>query len=93
MAEVRFNSVDATKISEVQLELRVGAYELPRRARLQFGGWGSLISRTFVLRQRIHRKDANADTGTVRNKFTVVTGSTFTGSVGSIDFRCYSNKG
>lgn len=93
MAEVRFNSVDATKISEVQLELRVGAYELPKRARLQFGGWGSLISRTFVLRQRIHRKDANADTGTVRNKFTVVTGSTFTGSVGSIDFRCYSNKG
>jgi lysophospholipase L1-like esterase len=92
MVEVRFNAVDTSKLIEVYLELRVGAYRLPKLARLRFGGLSSLLSRTVVLRQRIHRTDTNADTGTVRNYFAVL-GNTSSGSMGSIDFRCYSNKG
>lgn len=93
MVEVRFNGIDPTYVDEAQIEMRVGAYELPKRARLQFGGWGSTISRTMVLRQKIHRKDSNADNGTRVCKLQILTSANFTGSVGSVDFRCFSIRG
>ncbi len=93
MVEVRFNGIDPAYVSEAQIEMRVGAYELPKRARLQFGGWGSTISRTMVLRQKIHRKDSNADNGTRVCKVQILTSANFTGSVGSVDFRCFSIRG
>jgi hypothetical protein len=93
IAEIRFNAVDATAIREVYLGLQVDWYELPKRARIQVDGWSAgTITRTWHLRKATHRKDDNVGgSGGVRNKFAILTNA-FSGSVGSIDVRCYTNR-
>lgn len=94
IAEVRFNSVDATKIAEVTLALQVGSYYLPKDARIRVDGWDEgTITRTWHLRKATHRRDNNAGGGsTVRNKFVIQTNAFSGGGAGSVDVRCYTNR-
>lgn len=94
IAEIRFNSVDATKIAEVNLALQVGGFFLPKDARIRVDGWNeSTITRTWKLRKATHRKDNNAGGGsTVRNKFVIQTNAFSGGGAGSVDVRCYTNR-
>lgn len=91
LAQIRFNNVDATKVGEIKFRMLSGPYELPKPARLQFGGVSSLINRTVTLQKKQHRKDTNASTPTA-NYCQILTSATGT-AVGSIDIRCHTNRG
>lgn len=92
VAEVRLNAVDPTKIDEISLNFIAGIYYLPRSLNFKFGGT-SPITDTIVMQQQIHRRDTNVGGTGVRGQFSFSTLANFTGSMGSIDFRNYTNRG
>lgn len=95
IAEIRFNAIDPARISNVNLSMQVKDYQLPKPAALKFGGYPSTISRKVVLQQDLRRKDANAGgaSSTMYATFNVSSGASYTGAMGSVDVRCYSNRG
>lgn len=95
IAEIRFNSVDPARIKSVNLSMQVKDYQLPKPADLKFGGYPDIIDGTFVLQQDLIRKDANAggSSTVMYATFNIALSTSYTGSMGSIDVRCYSNRG
>lgn len=89
VAQIRFNALDCARVSEVNLSMQYGSFQVPKPARLRTRDIAAPITRTVVLQQALRRKDANAGTPPpFYTTFNVSSEASFTGSMGSVDVRC-----
>jgi hypothetical protein len=93
MLEVRLNDVDPAHLQEVRAVFQSGSYDVTKQLRAQFGGYPERITKTLTMRMALQRAAGWASTGTLKATVSVIGSGSHTGDVGSVDIRCYSNRG